>query len=135
MWSCTGAGQFVGGDANRGTIGIDMAVQVDQTGSHQLAAGIEHAQSALGRDVGFQRFDHAVTDADVALAAQRLAGIKYVAALDDQIELVPMAAPAVTASAAVDARNFRRVMSRMVASLNRALPPIGRDYRHAAYGA
>ncbi len=34
------------------------------------------------------RFDHAVADADVAPAAQALAGIEHVAALDDEIELV-----------------------------------------------
>src|SRR5262249_6403867 len=39
-------------------------------------------------NVGFDRFDHAVTDADVAPAAQRLARIEYVSAFDHEIELV-----------------------------------------------
>ena len=63
-------------------------MQVDQPGRHQLAAGIEHAQRARRRDVGLDRLDQAIADADVAPAAQRLARIEHVAALDHEIELV-----------------------------------------------
>ena len=50
-----------------------MRVQVDEPGRHELAGGVEERASRAGRDVGFDRLDHAVADADVALAAQRLA--------------------------------------------------------------
>ena len=63
-------------------------MQVDQSRRYQLAAGIEYAQRPARRDVGFDRFDHAEADADVALAAQRLARIECVSALDHEIELV-----------------------------------------------
>ena len=63
-------------------------MQVDQAGRHQLAAGVEHAQRARRRNVGFDRLDQAVADADVALAAQLLARVEHVAALDHQVELV-----------------------------------------------
>jgi len=75
-------------NTNRRPVGKDVAMQVDQTRRHQLAAGIEYAQRPARRDVGFDRFDHAVTHADVALAAQRLARIEYVSAFDHEIELV-----------------------------------------------
>jgi hypothetical protein len=63
-------------------------VQVDEAGRHQLAGGIEHAQRPLGRNLGLDRLDQPIADADVALAAQRLARIEHVAALDDEVELV-----------------------------------------------
>ena len=63
-------------------------MQVDQSRRYQLAGGIEYAQRPARRDVGFDRFDHVVTDADVAPAAQRLARIEYVSAFDHEIELV-----------------------------------------------
>src|SRR5258708_4826705 len=65
-----------------------MAMQVDEAGRHQLAAGIDRTQRPRGRDIGFDRFDHAIADADVAPAAQRLARIEHLAALDHEIELV-----------------------------------------------
>ena len=43
---------------------------------------------ARGRNLVFDRLDHAPANADVALAAQRLAGIEHVAALDHEVELV-----------------------------------------------
>jgi hypothetical protein len=69
-------------------VGIDVAVQVDQARRHQLAGGVEHAQRPLRRDVGLERLDHPIADADVAPAPQRLARVEHVAALDDEIELV-----------------------------------------------
>ncbi len=63
-------------------------MQVDQPGRDQLAGGIEHALRARRRDVALDRLDQAEADADVALAAQRLARIEHVAALDDEVELV-----------------------------------------------
>ena len=68
--------------------GIDVAVQIDEARRHQLAGGVDHAQRARGRDVGLDRLDQAVADADVALAAQRLARVEHVAALDHEVELV-----------------------------------------------
>ena len=65
-----------------------MAVQVDQAGRHQLARGIEHALRPLGRNIGLDRLDQPEADADIAAAAQRLADVEHVAALDDEIELV-----------------------------------------------
>jgi hypothetical protein len=80
--------KLVGRDADRGAVRIDVAVQVDQAGRHQLAVGTEHAVCARCRDVGLERLDHPEADADVALAAQILARIEHVAALDHEIELV-----------------------------------------------
>ena len=80
--------QFVRRNSDRGTVRVDVAVQVDETGRHQLAAGIEHAQRPRGRDVGLDGFDQAEADADVAAAAQRLAWVEHVATLDEKIELV-----------------------------------------------
>ena len=65
-----------------------MAMQVDEAGRHQFAGGVEHAQRARLGDVGFHRLDHAVADADVAFAAQRLAGVEHIAALDQEVEFV-----------------------------------------------
>ena len=39
-------------------------------------------------DFRLYRLDHTPADADVAFAAQRLAGIEHVAALDHEVELV-----------------------------------------------
>ena len=65
-----------------------MAVQVDEAGRHQLAAGVDDAQRPRRRDIGLDGLDEAVADADVAPAAQRLARVEHVAALDEEIELV-----------------------------------------------
>ena len=82
-----------------------MAVQIDEARRHQLAGGIEHAQRARLGNIRLDRLDQPKADADVALAAQRLAGIEHIAAFDKQVELSfgPIAAcvpaiPAVTAS-------------------------------------
>ena len=80
--------QFVGGNADRRAIRIDVAMQVDQAGRHQFARRIDGLQRALGRNLRLDRLDHAPADADVALAPQRLAGIEHVAALDHEIEFV-----------------------------------------------
>ena len=80
--------QFVGRNADRRAIGKDMRMKIDQAGRHQLAGDVEQALGARRRNVGFERLDHAEADADVALAAQVLARVEHVAALDDQIELV-----------------------------------------------
>jgi hypothetical protein len=61
------ADQFVGRDADRRAVGIDMRVQVDQTRRHELAGRIEHAHRAGRGDFGLDRLDDAVADADVAL--------------------------------------------------------------------
>ena len=87
-WSCLECDQLVGRNADRRAVREDVRVQVDQARRHELAGGVEHAQRACGRDVGLERLDHAEADADVALAAQVLARIEHVAALDDEIELV-----------------------------------------------
>ena len=63
-------------------------MQVDQSGRDQLAAGVEHPQRARGGNVGLDRLDQAIADADVAPAAQRLAGIQHIGGLDHEIELV-----------------------------------------------
>src|SRR6516162_7693587 len=65
-----------------------MGVQVDEPGRHELAGSVEDALRARWRDVGLERLDHAEADSDVALSAQILAGIKHVAALDHQVELI-----------------------------------------------
>ena len=43
---------------------------------------------ARGRNLVLDRLDHAPANADVALSAQRLAGVEHVAALDHEVELV-----------------------------------------------
>ena len=80
--------QLVGRNADGRAVGIDVRVQVDEAGRDELAAGVEHAQRALGRDIGLERLHHAVADADVAPAAQPLARVEHLAALDDEVELV-----------------------------------------------
>ena len=75
-------------DADRRPVGVDVAMQVDQSRRRQLAGGVEHAERARCGDVGFERLDQAVTDADVAAAAQGLGGIEHLGALDHEIELV-----------------------------------------------
>ena len=40
------------------------------------------------KKIGFDSLDLPETDTDIALAAQRLARVEYVAAFDDEIELV-----------------------------------------------
>ncbi len=80
--------EFVRGNPDRGAVRIDVAVQVDEAGRHQLAASIDRTQRPCGRDIGFDRFDHAIANADVAPAAQRLARIEHLAAFDHEIELV-----------------------------------------------
>ena len=80
--------QFVGGNADRRAIGVDVGVQVDQAGRHQLARGVDGLGGTGGRNIVLDRLDHAPANADVALAPQRLAGIEHVAALDHEVELV-----------------------------------------------
>jgi len=63
-------------------------MQVDQSGRHQLAAGVKHAQRARRRNVGFDRLDRAVANADVAPTAQRLTGVEHIGVLDHKVELV-----------------------------------------------
>ena len=80
--------QFVGGNADRRAVGVDVTVQIDEAGRDELARSVDGLGGAGGGNVGLDRLDHAPTDADVALAPQRLAGIEHVAALDHQVELV-----------------------------------------------
>src|SRR5215510_3783782 len=65
-----------------------MRVQVDETWRHELARCIENAHGAGHGNVGLDRFDNAVADADIVLATERLARIEHLAAFDHQIELV-----------------------------------------------
>ncbi len=80
--------ELVGRNADRGAIRIDVRMQVDEARRHQLAGGVERAQRPARRNVGFERLDEAVADADVAPCPQRLAGVEHFTALDDEIELV-----------------------------------------------
>jgi hypothetical protein len=80
--------QFIGGNPDRRAIGVDVAMQVDQARGHEFARGVDSFQGAGSRDLGLDGLDHAPADADVALPAQRLAGIEYVAALDHEVKLV-----------------------------------------------
>jgi hypothetical protein len=80
--------ELVRRDPDRRAVGEDVAMQVNQSRRHQLSGRIEHAQRPDRRNVGFDRFDHTIADAKVAPAAQRLARIEYVSALDQEIELV-----------------------------------------------
>ena len=65
-----------------------MAVYIDETGRHQLAGRIDHAQGTGLGNIRLDRFDHTEAYADVAAAAQRLTGIKHIATLDEQVEFV-----------------------------------------------
>ena len=80
--------QFVGGNADRRTVRVDMRVQVDQPGRDQLAGSVDALCRAGRRDFVLDRLDHAPADADVALAPQRLAGVENVTAFDHEIEFV-----------------------------------------------
>ena len=75
-------------DAERRSVRIDMTMQVDQSRRHQLATGVEHPKRTRSGNVGLDRFDQAIADADVAPAAQRLARIEHIGGLDQEIELV-----------------------------------------------
>jgi hypothetical protein len=63
-------------------------MQVDEPRRDELAGGIEHPLRPRGRDVGLERLDDAVADADVALGAERLARVEHFATLHHEIELV-----------------------------------------------
>jgi hypothetical protein len=65
-----------------------VGVQVDQARRDELAAGIEHAAGALGRNAGLHRLDHAEADADVALAGEVLARVEHVGVAHQQVEPV-----------------------------------------------
>ncbi|MGY4215120.1 hypothetical protein ACVMFB_001619 [Bradyrhizobium sp. USDA 4522] len=80
--------QLVGGNADRRSVRVDVAVQIDQTRHHELARRVNGPGGASSRDLVFDRLDDAPADADVALAAQRLAGIDDIAVLDHEVELV-----------------------------------------------
>ncbi len=80
--------QFVRRDADRRAVRVDVAVQVDQARRHQLAGGIDRLECARRRDVRLDRLDETIADTDVAFAAQRLARVEHVAALDHEIEFV-----------------------------------------------
>ncbi|MEA2872083.1 MAG: hypothetical protein QOH67_2059 [Hyphomicrobiales bacterium] len=80
--------QLVGRNADRGAVRKHVAVQIDQAGRDQLAVDAEHALGARRRNIGLDRLDHAIADTDVALAAQVLARVEHIAALDHEIELV-----------------------------------------------
>ena len=62
--------EFVGGNADRRTVGVDMAMQVDEAGRDELARSIDGLASACGGNFRFDRLDHAPADADIALATQ-----------------------------------------------------------------
>ena len=81
--------ELVGRDADRRAVGIDVSVQIDEPGRHELARGVEHAQRRAKREFRARAASMiAIADADVALASERLAWIEHVAAFDHQIELV-----------------------------------------------
>ena len=80
--------KLVRGNADRGAIGINMRMQIDEARRHQLSGGIEHALRLVGGNVRFERLDQPEPDTDIALSAQRLARIEHVAALDHEIEFV-----------------------------------------------
>jgi hypothetical protein len=60
--------QLVRRNADRGAVGVDMGMQVDETGGHELAADIQDLERAIGGNVGLHRLDDAPTNADVAPA-------------------------------------------------------------------
>ncbi len=78
--------QFVGRDADRRAVGIDMRVQVDETRRHQLALGVDALLALFRRDGWLDRRDLSETNADIAHAAQPLTRIDHLAAADHQIE-------------------------------------------------
>jgi hypothetical protein len=65
-----------------------MRMQVDQAGQDRAPRCVEHPQGAGDGDVRLDRLDLAEAHANVALAAQLLARIEHLAALDDEVELV-----------------------------------------------
>ena len=120
--------ELVAGDADGGAR-IDVGVQVDQAGRHELAGGRQQALRLVGGYVGRERLDQAEAHADVALGSEVLAGIEHLAALDERSNLSsgPMAASAAgppspmadSARAEVDPaslRNSRREVAGMAVS-------------------
>lgn len=65
-----------------------MRVQIDESRRGESAAGVQHAQAPLGRNLALERRDAPETDADVAPAAQILARVEDVGVLDEEIELL-----------------------------------------------
>src|SRR6267142_863238 len=80
--------QLVRGQAERRDLRVDVRVHVDEARQHELAPRVESLLRARVGDVGLQRRDHRVLDADVAPRAQLLAGVEDFTTLDDEVEFV-----------------------------------------------
>ena len=65
-----------------------MGVQVDKPRHHQAAGGRQRLAGPLRIDVGLDRGDLTMADADVAPSAQRVRGVDDVTAGDDEIEAI-----------------------------------------------
>ena len=65
-----------------------MRVQVDAAWHNETTCGIHDTVGTHSGNVGLERFDPAVANADVKFSAQPLAGVEHSTALDDQVELV-----------------------------------------------
>ncbi len=85
---CRERHEFIRRDADGGAIGIDMGVEIDQAGRHQLALGVDTVLGTIGRNAGLDGHDLAEADADVADAAQIHAGIDDLATADHEIILL-----------------------------------------------
>src|SRR5262249_14660412 len=68
-----------------GRAGVDVGVDVDEAGGDRGAGGVQERVRHPPFEGGFYRRDEAVPDADIAAAAQVLAGVDDVTT-DDQIE-------------------------------------------------
>lgn len=80
--------QLVGGNPDGRAVRVDVTMQIDETGHHELACRVDALQRALGGDRLLHRLDDAPADADIASGTQRLAGVEHLAAADHQIVLV-----------------------------------------------
>jgi hypothetical protein len=111
-------------------------MQINEARRDQLAAGVEDAERARCRDIGFERLDQPKADADVAPAAQRLARIEHVAASDDEIELVVRSHRGARRIGGGHCRNRRGSAEKPTARDDRAfhrVPPL--DVRRAKEGS
>ncbi len=81
-----GAAKLLGVDAERGATPIDMGVQVDQAGRHDLACNVAHGGRGIRLQAAADLRHLAVGKRDVADRVEPLRGVDHAAAAQDQVE-------------------------------------------------
>ena len=81
----TGAGEFLGIDAERGAAPIDVGVHVDEAGRDKKAAHILHHRGGPARNGLADCGNLAAGEADLGHGIERLGGIDHAAARENEI--------------------------------------------------